>query len=222
MARRKNDPLVNTPLPQSTYRILLIFWFLVFMGGSLSVPFYFETQTLWYKTGLDKVMLRAGQLAGLFTLDLLVLQIVLALRGRFFEDLFGGVKNMLHWHRTNGVFIACAALCHVVLVLAPEGISNLPIGAKYWPEMVGEGLFLLLLVTVFSSRFRTALRLDYKIWRTVHRPLGYLLLVLVFIHVLFVSESFKQGLPRIILLAVFAGLVLVAAIVKRGSRNSKS
>ena len=58
---------------------------------------------------------------------------------------------------------------------------------------------------------RAALRLKYTPWRAVHRPLGYLLLVLVLIHVLFVSESFRQGLPRIILLAVFAGLTLLSA-----------
>ncbi len=222
MARRKNDPSGKTPSPVSIYRGGLVCCFFVFLGGSLAVPFYFETQTLWYKTGLDKVMLRTGQLAGLFTLVLLVLQIVLALRGRFLQDLFGGVKNTLRWHRTNGLLIAGAALCHVILVLAPDGIGNLPIGAKYWPEMVGEGLFLLLLATVLSSHYRAALRLNYTLWRAVHRPLGYLLLILVLIHVLFVSESFRQGLPRIMLLAVFAGLALLAAVVKRGGGNSTS
>jgi predicted ferric reductase len=222
MATRKNDSSAKTPYSLKIYRVLLTCCFLVFLGAALAVPFYYETQTLWYKTGLNKVMLRAGQLAGLFTLVLLVLQIILALRGRFFEDLFGDVKNLLRWHRTNGVLIAGAALCHVILVLAPDGISNLPIGTKYWPEMVGEGLFLLLLATVLSSHFRAALRLDYTLWRRVHRPLGYLLLVLVLIHVLFVSESFTQGLPRIILLAVFAGLALLAVVVKRGGRNPKT
>jgi predicted ferric reductase len=222
MARRKNDPSGKTPCRLHIYRVLLICCFWVFLGGALAVPFYYETQTLWYMTGLDKIMLRTGQMAGLCTLVLLVLQIILALRGRFLEDLFGGVKNMLRWHRINGVLIAGAALCHVVLVLAPEGIGNLPIGSKYWPEMVGEGLFLLLLATVLSSHFRAALRLEYSLWRRVHRPLGYLLLVLVLIHVLFVSESFRQGLPRIMLLAIFAGLALLAVVVKAGSRHSKS
>ena len=213
---------MKPPFPLKICRVLLISCFFVFLAGSLAVPFYFETQTLWYKTGLEKIILRTGQMAGLFALVLLVLQIILALRGNFLDDLFGGVKNMLRWHRADGVLIAGAALCHVVLILAPEGISNLPIGTKYWPEMVGEGLFLLLLVTVLSSHFRSALRLDYTLWRTIHRPLGYLLLVLVLIHVLFVSESFKQGLPRIVLLAVFAGLAVLAAVVKSGDWKSKS
>lgn len=207
--------------PAKIYRVLAILGFAIFLGGALTVPYYYETQTLWYKVGADKVMLRTGQLAGLFALVLLVLQIILSLRGRLFEDLFGAA-NMIRWHRINGVLIACVAISHVVLVLAPEGLDNLPIGKKYWPEMTGGGLFLLILITVLSSHFRSALKLDYKKWRTMHKPLGYLALALVSIHVLFVSESFKQGLPRVILLAVFTGLALLVAIVKITRWHSKS
>ncbi len=219
--REKNFSEKSTIFPLKVYRILIFLGFAVFLGGALTVPFYYETQTLWYKTGIDKVVLRAGQLAGLFALVLLVLQIILSLKGRFLEDLFGGA-NLLRRHRTNGVIIACTAVCHVVLVLAPEGMGNLPIGKKYWPEMIGEGLFLLVLITVLSSHFRSALKLDYTIWKTVHRPLGYLLLVLVLIHVLFVSQSFGQGVPRVVLLTIFSGLALLVAVVKTVRRNSKS
>ena len=219
---RKNNLSEKSSLVSlKVYRILILCGLAVFLGGALTVPFYYETQTLWYKTGIDKVMLTAGQLAGLFALVLLVLQIVLSLRGRFLEALFGGAY-LLRRHRTNGVLIACMAICHAVLVLAPEGMGNLPIGKKYWPEMIGEGLFLLVLITVLSSHFRSALKLNYTIWKTVHKPLGYLLLVLVLIHALFVSESFGQGVPRVFLLTVFSGLALLVAVVKTVRRNSKS
>ena len=207
--------------PHKAYKILIIFSFAVFLGGALTVPFYYETQTLWYKTGVDKVVLWAGQLAGLLTLVLLVLQIILPLKGRFSEDLFGSA-NLMRWHRINGILIVCTAISHVVLVLAPEGINNLPIGKKYWPEMTGEGLFLLVLIMVLSSRFRSVLKLDYTVWRTIHRPLGYLLLILALIHVLFVSESFKQGIPRVVLLVIFTGLALLITVVKTIFWRSKS
>jgi predicted ferric reductase len=207
--------------PPKVYKILIVFCFVIILSGALTVPFFYETQTLWYKTGVDRVLLRAGQLAGLLTLILLVLQVILSLRGKFSEFLFGSA-NMMRWHRTNGVLIACAAICHVVLVLAPEGISNLPIGKKYWPEMIGEGLFFLVLITVLSSHFRSALKLDYQVWRTVHRPFGYLLLIPALIHVLFVSESFQQGVPRIVLFVMFTGLALLITVVKTYSWISKS
>jgi predicted ferric reductase len=222
MNRKNNFSEKSSSLhPLKVYRVLLFCCFMVILGGALAVPFYYETQTLWYKTGVAKAMLWAGQLAGLLTLVLLILQIILSLRGSFSEDLFGSA-NLMRWHRINGVLIVCTVISHVALILAPEGINNLPIGKKYWPEMTGEGLFLLILITVLSSRFRSALKLDYTVWRTIHRPLGYLLLILALIHVLFVSESFKQGIPRVVLLVIFTGLALLITVVKTVCWRSKS
>jgi predicted ferric reductase len=177
------------------------------------VPFYYETQTLWYKTGADKVMLRSGQLAGLFALVLLMGQILLALRVQFFEYLFKGAR-LMRWHQLNGVLIFFSACSHMLLVLAPEGFDNLPIGKKYWPEMIGGLLLLFLLTMVVTSRFRSWLQLEYARWRMLHRPMGYLSLVLGFCHVLFVSESFTRGLPRTVLLTVGTGLALFIVLVQ--------
>jgi predicted ferric reductase len=205
----------------NVYRLLIILGIAVLLGGAFTVPFYYETQTLWYKVGGDKFMLRAGQLAGLLTLVLLMLQIIVALRVKFFENLFGG-EQLMRWHRINGVFIACTALSHVVLVLVPEGLNNLPIGKKYWPEMIGELLFLLIFITVVSSHFRSLLRLDYATWKMLHRPLGYLAIVLVFLHALFVSDSFTHVFPRVLLLIIFAGLALFIGVVQRRRWKTKS
>lgn len=217
-----SNDFANTPslFHKKVYRLLVILGFTIFLGGAFAVPFCYETQTLWYKVGTDKVLLRAGQLAGLLALALLVLQIVLSSRTTFLDNLFGRA-NMMRWHRTNGPFIAGAALSHIIMVLAPEGFDNLPIGKKYWPEMVGAALFLLISFMVFSSHFRSALQLNYNRWRTLHRPIGYLVAILVLIHVLFVSESFEQGSPRVVLLSVFAGLALLVAASKTIPSNSK-
>jgi DMSO/TMAO reductase YedYZ heme-binding membrane subunit len=99
-------------------------------------------------------------------------------------------------------------------VLIPEGLANLPMGKKFWPEMVGAGLFGLIAATVFFSYFRQRLRLPFPVWRAVHKPAGYLALLLVTIHVLFVSESFEQPLPRISLLSFFALTVIGTVVVK--------
>jgi len=202
-------------------KVLILLGALALLAGALAVPFCYETQTLWYKIGVDKTMLLAGQLAGLLALVLLLGQILFVVRTKLLEDLFGSA-NLMRWHRITGVLIACAACSHVVLVLVPEGMDNLPIGKKYWPEMIGGLLFLLLLTTVVTSRFRTWFNLDYARWKMLHKPLGYISLVLVFIHVLFVSQSFAQGLPRAALLTVGTGLALFIGAVQAVRRLPKT
>jgi predicted ferric reductase len=202
------------------YRLVLSAAFVVLLAGALAIPFYFETQTLWYKVGIDKTMLRGGQVAGMLALVFLFLQITLSLRSKILEKLFG-VANLLRWHRINGVVIGFLAISHVLLVLVPEGISNLPIGKKYWPEMVGMFLFLMVVSMVVSSHFRQKLKLDYTKWKAIHKPLGYLVVTLVTIHALFVSESFEQDSLQIILLVIFGGLIVQVVVVKRLFHASK-
>ena len=191
---------------------------IVVIGGTLSIPFIYESQTLWYKIGVDKTMLRAGQIAGLLAVILLFVQIILAVRGKFLQELFG-LPSLMRWHRVNGVLVFILALCHVTLVLVPEGILNLPIGLKYWPEMVGAILFLIIFSMVISSQFRQNLGFAYVRWRTTHKLLGYSALVLVAIHVLFVSESFKHIVPRTGLIVTVAIVVIVAFRAKIVARQ---
>lgn len=202
-------------LLKTTYKIMLFLIFSILLGAALALPFLYQTETLWYKTGIDKILLRTGQQAGLAAFVLLLAQIVLSLRGRFFENLFGNAV-LIRWHRTNGPVVACLACCHVLLILAPEGLGNIPFGKRYWPEMTGEGLFVLIVITVILSQFRSPLKLDYKKWSALHRPLGYMIPVLALIHALYVSDSFSQGAPRTVLLALFAVLSLYAVLVKAG------
>lgn len=194
--------------------------FIVVIGGALSIPFIYESQTLWYKIGVDKTMLRTGQIAGLLAVILLFVEIILAVRGKFLQELFG-LPSLMGWHRVNGVLVFVLVLCHVTLVLAPEGFLNLPIGMKYWPELVGLILFLIIFAMVVSSLFRQQLGFAYVRWRTIHKSLGYLALVLVAIHVLFVSESFEHSIPRTGLIAAVATVVIVVFRVKTVALQKK-
>jgi DMSO/TMAO reductase YedYZ heme-binding membrane subunit len=106
------------------------------------------------------------------------------------------------------------ALLHILLVLVPEGITNLPIGKKYWPEMIGGILFLILFSMVVSSQFRQQLNLKYHLWKLIHRILGYLVLAALLIHVCFVSESFKSGPLRHVLIMIVIAVLLWSAISK--------
>lgn len=210
---------MNDSTPQPAQRsvsvpgkLLVMLTFAVILGGSLAIPFFYETQTLWYKIGWGKIMLRTGQMAGLLALILLLTQVLLALRPRFGERFFGPA-TLVRWHKRNGLLLAGAAIAHVFLVVVPEGINNWPIGMKYWPEMTGGALLILLIVTVLFSQFRAALRFSYPGWRRWHRPLGYLALSLAPVHVAFVSESFQHPLPRAALLLLFTAVLF--AIIKK-------
>ncbi len=203
------------PLKKNVFwqKIVLLALFLMFLSGALAIPFYFETMTLWYKVGTDKTLLRGGQVAGMFVLVLLFSQIVFAVRGQFLEKLFG-IAAMARFHRINGLVILAMAMSHVFLVLAPEGLNNLPIGKKFWPEMVGALLLIIISSMVISSYFQQRLTLNYSIWRPVHKTLGYLSLILLPIHVLFVSDSFEQTPLRAILIMLTIILFLWVIIEK--------
>jgi predicted ferric reductase len=195
-------------------RVMLSAGFVLLLLGVLSIPFYYETTTLWYKFGLDKILLKGGQFIGLAALMLIFLQIVLSLRGPYLEMVFGAA-DLRRYHQVNGALIALLACSHALLILVPEGIANLPIGKKYWPEMVGAALLLLIVATAFTSIFRNALHLNYPKWRIFHRTLGYLILLLAVIHVLFVSESFEHLIPRVLVIGLVTGLILWILGIKR-------
>lgn len=201
-------------------KIFVVGLFFLALGSAIGLPFVYESQTLWYKIGLDKTMLRAGQLSGMLALTLVFTQVILAVGGPFLEKTFG-LKNIMNWHRRGGVLIVFFALIHVLLILIPEGIANLPIGKKFWPEMIGALLLWIFIAMVVSSRYREKLKLNYKRWRSVHRPLGYFATFLVVIHVLYVSDSFDQAVPRKILLVTFMLVMTRVAWVKLSARIPK-
>jgi predicted ferric reductase len=195
------------------YRVVLTSSVLLLLAVVMAIPTYYQTTTLWYKTGADKVMLFAAQYIGLAALVLLYLQAILSARGKFLDRVFGPAL-LLRLHRSNGVLLLVLAASHILLILVPEGLANLPLGKKFWPEMVGAALFVIIALLVVFSYFRETIRLPYKAWRFLHRPAGYLTLGLVTVHVMFVSESFEQALPRILLLALFTLTVLWIVGVK--------
>ena len=212
----ENPAQEPNPAPIRAGKVLVLLAGVTLLAGALALPFVYETQTLWYKVGVDKSVLRGGHLLGMLALVLLLAQVLLAVRIRVLERIFA-TAALVRWHRANGVLIALAAAGHVALVQLPEGLGNLPFGWKYWPEMIGGLLFALLVATVISSRYRVGLGLDFIRWRRWHRPAGYLALALAFIHVRFVSDAFAQGLPRAALIVVFLllGLVVVWTLAAR-------
>ncbi len=218
--KMNNSPIKLTLERRWVHKGVAIAFYLLLVCSALSIAFVYESTTLWYKIGMDKTMLRTGQLFGLLTAVQLLFQIILAVRGKSLEELFG-VATLMRWHRANGIAISLFAMCHVALVLAPEGITNFPIGKKYWPEMVGVLLFLVILSMAVSSLFRQQLGLVYARWRVVHRVFGYSALVLTTVHVLFVSDSFRESVPKIALASGVTAVIIFVLIVKLKGRRKQ-
>jgi predicted ferric reductase len=220
MTKVAASPVNDDSVILKAYRGLVIGLLVLVVGGALSITFVFESQTLWYHMGIDKTILRGGQMVGLLTSVLLFVQILLAVRSDFLKKLFG-IANLMRWHRANGVIVSLLAISHVILILAPDGLTNLPIGKKYWPEMVGGLLLCIILTMVISSQFREKLRLDYKRWKAIHKLLGYFIIICLTVHVLAVSDSFEHTIPRTALLSIVAGVVVSVILSKiaKGHQN---
>ena len=194
-------------------RLIFFSIFVIFLIGAVAVPFYFESMTLWYKVGSDKTLLRIGQLAGMVALVALFLQIILAVKGPVLESLFE-VRQLIRLHTANAITIVLLALMHVLFVLIPEGLQNLPIGKKFWPEMIGGLLFCIILGTTVSSAFRKRLQVDYRRWKALHQSFGYLSITLLVVHVIFVSDSFDSYFLAALFLFL-AGCLLLWVIVMK-------
>ncbi len=187
------------------------------MVGAASLPFLFESQSIYYKFGWDKVMLRTGKVIGLTAALLLLLQLPLAGRFRFLDRIFS-LPGLYRIHRYVGYLIVLLVAVHPVLVYLPEGRWMIPMEARYWPEWVGAGLLVTIVCQVAVARWRMNLVKHYPTWLFVHRLVAMMILSALVVHVLNVSETFQvDGLPRN---AVFTAAA-VAVILWLGIRAQR-
>lgn len=205
--------------PAARSTLVALAWGLVVLlaGAALAIPFVYESQTLWYKVGHDKTLLRTGQMVGLLAAVLIFVQMLLGVRGRLLEEIFG-VAQLTRRHRQNGLILAVLVVLHVTLVLLTEGLSGL-LALKAWPELVGAVLLVVILIQAVSSLFRRHFGLAFATWRRMHRSLAYLAPILLAIHILFVSDSFAHGLPRVGLLTILAVVAVTILAIKWPARR---
>lgn len=201
-----------SPAQRVSFTICIILILLLILGFAATIPYIWESKSLWYKTGIDKTLLQLGKVCGLFAAVLFFFQIILVQRLNVFDRIFG-LDRIYNFHRLNGFLIIGLALLHASLVVLPEGLDNLPIGWKFWPEMLGATLFVILAFFVAIAYFRRSI-LPYHLWRMIHRPVGYLLVVILVVHVLNVSDSFEDGTPLIALMTLIAVVLLTVIAAK--------
>jgi predicted ferric reductase len=181
--------------------------------GAAAIPFEYESPSIKYKLGFDKTLLRAGKVLGIAAGLLLMLQLALSARLRILDRICG-LNRLLVLHRLNAVAIALLALLHPLLVFAPEDIGIIPVSLEYWPEIMGGFLLILIWLITASGVWRLFLELSFDRWWLLHRVATATAVVALVVHVLFVSETFESGWPRLILLGTVGIYVLLFVRVK--------
>jgi len=170
---------------------------LLILAGAASIPFFFESSSILYKFGLDRILLSAGQVVGIVAGSLLLVQIILSARLKCLDRVFG-LNNLFKFHRLNAIVIACLILIHPILIFMPEDRITIPFEWRYWPEFVGLFLLLMIIATVISSQWRAWFKLPFHRWWPIHRTAAILIITAFGVHVLSVSDTFEQKLPKML------------------------
>ena len=182
--------------------------------AAASVAFFFESPSINYKFGWDKIMLRAAKIIGLIAAVLLFLQLPLAGRFKFLDRIFS-LPGLFNVHRINGYVILMLIVLHPILVTIPEDRLKIPFEVRYWPEWIGAALLATVFVQVILSRWRKKFVKAYHHWIYLHRALGWSILILLVLHILYVSETFEfDGLPRTVVLCVAIVWVILWLVIR--------
>ena len=183
--------------------------FVLLLAGAWTLPFLYPSESVFYKFGYHRLLLRSGKIVGL-TGGLLLLAQLLAVAPHIFPEWLFPRGGRLRFHRANGLGLLLL-VCHPVLVQGANDFAFYPLERKYLPEFVGVALLFCLLLLVLTAQFRARLPLSYRAWRIGHR-LGALVVVGLFLlHLLTVSETFHAGLPHLLALGLAGveGLLLL-------------
>lgn len=217
---KKQLPAIPSQANRRLKIVIVCVLLLLFLTGVFTIPFLYESPSIKYKIGFDKTLLRTGKLLGLGAAALLLLQLLLGARLKMLDRLFA-LPRIWAWHRINGYLIALLALLHPVFIMWPEDFTLPPLELEYWPQAVGLLLLILIGGQAAVSRWRSKLGIVFQRWRQIHGYVGGLVILLLVVHILFVSETFEAGVPRIALLtATGLGLLVMAAAKVRRWRET--
>ena len=190
-----NLSILLSPAQTRLYGLMFVSLLLVILAGAISIPFYFESTSILYQFGINRTLLRSGQMIGLTAACLVMLQSVLSTRIKLLDRIFA-LNNLMIVHRIGGMAIAGCALIHPVLVFLPENMTHIPFSFRYWPEYVGLFLMVMIVGIVGVALIRSKIGLAFHQWRIMHQWATFVAGAALFVHVLSVSESFKSGPPR--------------------------
>ena len=173
---------------------VVILGVLILIGGALTIPFTFESSSMFYKFGLDKIVLRTAKMVGITAAVLLLLQLPLAGRLKWMDKIFS-LPGLYRIHRLNAYAIGALVLIHPVLIKVADHSWTIPLEKRYWPEWIGAVLMTIVLLHIGFSRWRRRLFKAYRNWRWTHGALAVAVFSGLVLHILNVSESFGSSSP---------------------------
>ena len=211
-----------TPATQFVLGIAIVFFAILLLAGGWVIPYKFESFSILYKFGMEKTYLRSGKVISITVALLLFFQVVLVSRFRIFEQVFSA-KRLLSLHRFNGMTITFLVLSHPLLIKASENFTPYTFEKKYYPEFLGMGVLAILLLLSITAIFRKFFKMSYGKWLLMHRLGATLVLFIMPLHILFVSETFKSGLPRKAALVIFSlnFLMIMLIWIQRFFKNNR-
>jgi predicted ferric reductase len=173
---------------------IVILGVLLLLGGAWTIPFKFESSSIYYKFGLDRIVLRTAKIVGLTAAVLLLLQLVLAGRLRWVDRIYP-LPFLYRIHRFNAFVIGALVAIHPILIQTAEHSWMIPLETRYWPEWVGAGLLTAILIHLGFGRWRRRFFKAYGKWRWTHGTLAVTIYTALIVHILYVSESFGRANP---------------------------
>ena len=81
-----------------TVAAVMILILILLLAAALTIPFTFESPSMWYKFGMEKTSLRVGKMMGLAAGVLILVQLILAARLKFLDRVFS-MPALIRQHR---------------------------------------------------------------------------------------------------------------------------
>jgi len=206
-AKRMDSSAVFTLRIRIALGGICVFSTFLIIAGAWTIPFLFESPSILYKFGIEKTFLRSGKVLGVTAAVLVFFQALLVSRLKCLDRIFS-LNRIVFFHRMNGIVIAFLVLFHPILIIASENFTLFPFEKRYWSEFLGIGVLFFVLVLVTTANWRLMFNIAYDKWLRFHRLVTLVAIALITIHILFVSETFKSGLPHT-LVFVAAGINLM-------------
>lgn len=211
-AKRMDSSAVFTLRIRIALGGICIFLASFFIAGAWTIPFLFESPSILYKFGIEKTFLRSGKVLGVTAAILVFFQVLLVSRFKFLDRIFS-LNRIVTFHRINGIAIAFLALVHPILIIAAENFTIFLFEKRYWPEFLGVGVLIFILVLMATANWRLMFNFAYDNWLRFHRLGTLVAIALMVIHILFVSETFKSGLPHtLVFVAAGINLMLISRL----------
>ncbi|MBT8366435.1 MAG: ferric reductase-like transmembrane domain-containing protein [Deltaproteobacteria bacterium] len=209
-ATHKQVPKMLSERQRLVFGFVSILILVLVLAGTASIPFFFESSSILYKFGFNRILLLTGQVMGLVAGCLLLVQVILAARLKFLDQVWG-LDRLFKFHRINGIITAALVIIHPLVIFIADDRISIPLQWRYWPEFVGLFLMLLIVIMVVTSCWRIGLGLAFHRWWPIHRTAAIIAVVAFGVHVLSVNDTFEQRLPQVLAIValILCGLIFL-------------